>query len=546
MRLRDYQQQAVASVFRHLEHHDDNPCVVIPTGGGKTPVLATLAGETVRRWNGRVVILAHVKELLEQNADKMRAVAPDVKVGVYSAGLKRRDRDAPVIVAGIQSVYKRAFDFEPFDLAIVDEAHLIPVEGEGMYRSFLEDARKAAPHLRVVGLTATPYRTSDGLICGPDNILNRVVHETGVRELIDAGYLSPMTSRTSKVRVDTSGLHVRGGEFVADEVEALMDSELVVGPACDEIVQEAADRTSILVFAAGVGHCEHVRDELRRRGVEAEMLTGDTPSAERADLIDQFRLGRLRCLVNVQVLTTGFDAPNVDCVVLLRPTMSPGLYYQMVGRGFRICDGKSDCLVLDYGKNIARHGPVDEIEPVARDSRGGDGKSPQKTCSECGEQIHAAFRVCPLCGAEIGEERRARHSDAADDLDILAAPAPPPEWERVLHVTYAVHHKRNAPDAPPTLRVEYCIDIGRYVSEWICFEHEGFARAKAGQWWRQHYGQEPVPSTVDEAMDRIEAGEIAFASSVLVHRDGKYWRIKKHRVDRPVEVPPIPDDEIPF
>ena len=160
--LRPYQQEAIAAVYRYLREHDDNPVVVIPTAGGKTPLLATICKDTVTRWNGRVLILAHVKELLEQAADKLRAVCPEVKFGVYSAGLKRRDTEHAVIVAGIQSVYRRAGELDAFNLIICDECHLLPLDGDGMYRQFLAEAKAVNPQVRVIGLTATPFRLDSG------------------------------------------------------------------------------------------------------------------------------------------------------------------------------------------------------------------------------------------------------------------------------------------------------------------------------------------------------------------------------------------------
>ena len=171
LKLRPYQEEAVAAIYRHLRERDDNPCVVIPTGGGKTPVMATVCRDTVGRWDGRVLILAHVRELLEQAVEKLRLVAPEMwmKTGIYSAGLKSRDTEHPIIVAGIQSVYRRACELDVFDLVIIDEAHMIPPDGDGMYRSFLEDARRVNPDVRVIGLTATPFRMKSGTICEPKN-----------------------------------------------------------------------------------------------------------------------------------------------------------------------------------------------------------------------------------------------------------------------------------------------------------------------------------------------------------------------------------------
>lgn len=207
MQLRQYQQDAVAAVYQHLSTRLDNPCVVIPTGGGKTPVIAKICSDAVTQWQGRVLVLAHVKELLEQSADKLRAVCPDVEVGIYSAGLKSRDTKQAVIVAGIQSVYEKAGELGRFDLVIVDEAHLIPPDGEGMYRQLLADLKVINPRLRVIGLTATPFRLGTGEICTGDGILNTVCYEIGVKELIVAGYLSPPTGKPQKAKAGTWQQH---------------------------------------------------------------------------------------------------------------------------------------------------------------------------------------------------------------------------------------------------------------------------------------------------------------------------------------------------
>ncbi len=209
MQLRPYQTEAVAAVYGHLRERDDNPCVVLPTGTGKSLVLGQIATDAVEKWSGRVLILAHVKELLEQNADKVRALCPDLDVGIYSAGLNRRDTDNPVIVAGIQSVYKRAHELGAVDLAIVDESHLVPPEGEGRYRQFFADACAINPNLRVIGLTATPYRMKGGLICKPENILNHVCYEAGIREMISQGYLSKLKSRSGRAKADLRTAHSR-------------------------------------------------------------------------------------------------------------------------------------------------------------------------------------------------------------------------------------------------------------------------------------------------------------------------------------------------
>jgi DNA repair protein RadD len=517
LQLRGYQQEAIASIYKHLRERDDNPCVVIPTGGGKTPVMATVCKDAVGRWNGRVLILAHVKELLEQAVDKLQLVAPEMakKVGIYSAGLKSRDTEHPIIIAGIQSVYKRACEFEAFDLIIIDEAHMIPPDGDGMYRTFLEEARAVNRIVRVIGLTATPYRMKSGMICAPENALNHVCYEIGVKELIIQGYLCPLITKGSRVQVDTSGLHIRAGEFVADEVEDLMNTDDRVALACREIVEQTRDRNSVLVFASGVRHGKHVAEVLQGTlGVEIGTVFGDTLDFERDRVLGEFRAGKLKYLVNVNVLTMGFDAPNIDCVAMVRPTLSPGLYYQMVGRGFRLNPGKENCLVLDFGGNVMRHGPVDAVRIGASGDRG-HGEAPVKQCPNCCSLVAAAYAECPDCSYEFPDRKKPKHDVKAASVDILSKEITTTECE-VEEITYSVHQKRGAPeDAPRTMRVDYRIGFHQLRSEWICFEHDGWARLKAESWWRKR-SNSLLPESAAEAVGLAEAGALCRTKAITV------------------------------
>jgi len=561
--LRPYQVEAVRAVYDHLRRRDDHPCVVIPTAGGKTPVMAAICRDAVQRWGGRVLILAHVKELLEQAVDKLHAMAPDLwdRIGVYSAGLKSRDTDHPIIVAGIQSVYRRAADLDGFDLILLDEAHMLPPDGEGMYRTFLADAKVVNPAVRLIGLTATPYRMTTGMICEPENLLNHVCYEVGVRELIVQGYLCPLKTKAGRRKVDTSNLHIRGGEFIAGEVEALMDEDSVVRSACREIADHTQDRHSVLIFASGVRHARHVQHVLDEMGFTCGFVCGETLPFERAETLKRFRDGGLKYLVNVNVLTTGFDAPNIDCVAMLRPTNSPGLYYQMVGRGFRLHPSKDNCLVLDFGGNIMRHGPVDALE--IQDPRSGNGQAPAKECPECQAVIHAAYATCPECGHEFPPPQREQHDRQASTAGILSGEVTETEHE-VTDAFYTVHVKRGAPeDHPRSMRVDYRCGFSDYRSEWVCFEHTGYARAKAEAWWRKR-SAESVPDTAEGAVEICEAGGIAPTSAITVRSVAgeKYDRITGHQLgtipprldgsderaggDLPVPDWPPDDAELPF
>ena len=290
MELRPYQREAVEAVYNHLREKKNNPCVVLPTGTGKSLVIGQIAKDAVTLWNGRVLILAHVKELLEQNADKVRRLCPDLPIGIYSAGLKSRNTEEPVIVAGIQSVYNKADLLGRFDLIITDECHLIPPDGEGTYRTFLTAMQGINPRVRLIGLTATPFRLKGGLICKPDNLLNEVCYEAGLKEMIQQGYLSPLVSRAGRAEADLSNLHIRGGEFIGDEIEAAMDTEQLVLSACREIVDLTRDRKSVLIFTSSVKHCQHVAEAIRGySGQECAIVTGDTPACERAEILDRFK-----------------------------------------------------------------------------------------------------------------------------------------------------------------------------------------------------------------------------------------------------------------
>ena len=551
---RPYQTEAVEAVYNHLRTKDNNPCVVLPTGTGKSIVIAKIVSDAVKNWNGRALILAHVKELLEQNAGKIKALCPDIPIGIFSAGLKSRDTSEAVIVAGIQSVYDKACDLGAFDVIIVDEAHLIAPDGDGMYRTFLKDMKIINPHVRVIGLTATPFRLKGGLICQPENILNEVCYEAGLKEMIADGYLSPLISKAGRAEAKLDGLHVRGGEFISDEVSSAMDTDELVSSACREIVELTRDRKSVLIFTTSVEHCKHVAEKISAfSGKECAIVTGDTNPGERAEIIDRFK-GKaipadlfgtpkppLKFLCNVNVLTTGFDSPNTDCVVLLRPTNSAGLLVQMIGRGTRLSPEtqKSNCLVLDYGGNILRHGPVDMIR-VKEPGAGKGGDAPAKKCPQCLALIHAAYSACPECGYVFPPPETSNISKTASSAGVLSGQVDYTDYE-VQGTYYAVHEKRYAdPDTPKTMRVDYQIGFNDFKSEWVCPEHTGYAHGKFEKWWRERAALGcPVPKTAREAVSLANEGLLAKPESITVKTVAgeKFdritgWRLKERPVMR--------------
>lgn len=580
---RPYQQEAVDAVYDHLRRKDTNPCVVLPTGTGKSLVLGKIATDAVTLWDGRVLILAHVRELLEQNADKVRRLCPDLPMGIYSAGLKSRHTREPVIVAGIQSVYDKADALGRFDLVIIDEAHLIAPDGDGMYRTFLNDMKVINPNVRLIGLTATPFRLKGGAICKPGNLLNEICYEAGLKDMIAQGYLSPIVSRAGRAEADLSTVHIRAGEFVQDELASAMDSEELVRATCSEIAILTKERKSVIIFCTSVEHCRHVAEKITEyTGKECAVVTGDTPAGERDELIARFKgehvpadlFGTpqppLKYLCNVSVLTTGFDAPNVDCVAMLRPTQSPGLLLQIAGRGLRLSPetGKKDCLFLDYGGNILRHGPLDTIK-AREPGAGGTGEAPAKQCPECRALIHAGYGKCPECGHVFPAKETSNLTEHASTEGVLSGEITDTDHE-VTDVSYSPHARRDAePGTPRTMRVEYQIAPGCYKSEWVCPEHTGYARRKFEKWWLERCADGcPVPNTVDEAVSWAEAGALAAPKSITVrsvsgerfdrvHRavigerpemtDRLMWLLESGPVTTPPGgIPPAADDDIPF
>ena len=529
--LRPYQQNAVDAVYRHLREKETNPCVVIPTAGGKSLVLAQIAKDAVQRWGGRVIILQHVKELAEQNSGKLRSICPELPVGVYSAGLNSRDTDEPVIVAGIQSVFNKPDLFKPFDLALIDEAHLIPFEGEGRYRTFLAEMKKRNPNMRVCGFTATPFRDS-GMICKPENILNEICYEISVKELIALGFISKLTAKAGTAHADLDHLHIRGGEFVAEDVEKAMGEDRVVVNACKEIVSLTKSRKTCLIFCTSVAHCKKVAKLIAEySGEECAIVTGETPAEERAETISRLRgdamkvdlfgasLPPLRYCCNVGVMTTGTDIPNIDTVVLLRPTASANLYVQAVGRGFRLSPdtGKTECLVLDYGRNIERFGPVDAID--IREPKRGEGKPLAKECPQCHELVNLPVMLCPSCGYVFPKEEKERreHEEHAANASILSGEVTT-EKVKVCDVDYRVWEKRGAPPgAPKTVRVSYFTDLANSHSEWLCPEHTGYARGKFEKWWRERAHPDcPMPRTAEDVVEFAFMGMVRPATEITL------------------------------
>jgi DNA repair protein RadD len=343
-----------------------------------------------------------------------------------------------------------------------------------------------------------------------------------------------------------------------------MDRDELVESACGEIVEYTKDRQAVLIFASGIKHAEHIQRVLQERhGVECGFVCGKTPTNERDELLARFRSVAanglfeqkpLKYLANVGVLTTGFDAPRIDCVAILRPTMSPGLFYQLCGRGFRLHPGKQNCLVLDFGGNALRHGPVDQIRVQEKtNGSANSGEPPAKECPECHSVIAAGYSACPDCGYQFPAREKANHDATASTEGVLSGQVLNQQYA-VRDVLYSVHTKRGADqDAPKTMRVDYQVGWHEYKSEWVCFEHEGYARWKAEQWWRAR-SRDPIPDTAQYAVDVANAGGLARTLTITTRRiaGDPYERIVDYELgEKPEPLPAmdvglIPADDVPF
>ena len=489
---------------------------------GKSLIIADICKTMIESWNKtRVIVATHKYELIKQNEEEFKRYYWGAQTGIYSAGFNRRDKDPRIIFAGIQSIYKRAYEFPRIDLLIVDEAHLVSPTDGTMYSRFISDLRTANPNIVILGLSATPYRLDDGLLYeGDGRLFESLIYDIGLKRLIDEGYLSPVISKSGLRKIDLTGVKKTAGDYNKKDLELAADKADLIRAAVDEIVEYGADRKSWLVFGAGVDHATHIRDEIRSRGISAELVTGETPKGERRQRIEDHKSQKIRCLVNVEILTTGYNAECLDLIALMVATQSTAKYVQAVGRGTRICPGKENCLLLDYGGNVERHGFLDEVNP----SRGtkGNGVAPVKECPECRALVHAAVRTCPECGYQFPEPKPSHTGDSYSGA-VLSGQEEEAVWTDVIE---PVDYKRweGKQGKPDTVRCDFYTAKRREpYSMWLAPEHGGYPKQKAMEYLRACGGK---AETVEHILK--ESFYYQDPKAILVAKDPKnkrYWRI---------------------
>jgi DNA repair protein RadD len=471
-----------------------------------------------------------VKELIEQDLEKLLQHWPLAPVGVYSAGIGRKELDSPITFAGIQSIYNKINEFKAPDIVIVDECHLISHKDQGMYRTFIDAMKGKNPDLRVIGLTATPYRLGHGKITDKPALFDEpLIESIDIIQLQAQGYLAKLRSKNTRKHLSVDGVGKRGGEYIESELQKAVDVHETSEAVIDEVVSIAADRKAWLFFCAGVDHARHVCEILRSRGIPAACVTGETSKTERDYYIAQFKRGHLRALTNANVLTTGFDYPDIDLIVMMRPTMSPGLYLQMAGRGLRIKSHGGDCLVLDFAGVVAMHGPITNVNPPSKAGKGG--LAPSKICPDCDEILHAAVRMCPECGHEFLNSTKktwALHDDDIMGIDPYELHITDWRWQphigassgkEMLMVSYYGQL------SDPVIREYILVFHGGRIGDWAMQELKGIAD-RAGVSLLQD-----TVETLCDALNRAHKPE-----KILYKRGGKFYRVLDRIWDEKREV----------
>lgn len=525
MQLREYQSRSIEMLYDWMSNNKGHPCVVMPTGSGKSHVIAALCKDAIQTWpETRILMLTHVKELIEQNAEKMRLHWPGAPLGIYSASVGKRQLGEPITFAGIQSVRDKAKLIGHIDLIVIDECHLVNHKDEGGYRKFIGELIAVNPALRIIGYSATPYRLGHGLITDKPALFDDLLEPVSIEELVFKGYLATLRSKITKAKLDVSGVKKRGGEFIESELQAAVDTDDKNQAVVHEVMTLAGDRKAWLFFCAGVKHAEHVAEVLRQQGVTAECVTGETPKKERERMLADFKAGRIRALTNANVLTTGFDYPDIDLVVMLRPTMSASLYVQMAGRGMRVKSHTDHCLVLDFAGVVESHGPITNVQPP---KKGGDGngEAPVKVCDHCGELVHISVMVCPSCGEQFPEP--VKKSMVLRNDDIMGLDGQELEvtsWTWRKHISKA--------SGIEMLAVTYYGGLSDTpITEYLPIMHEGYAGQRAmSQLLSIANSASIVPGglNVKTMEDMVQNMNNATPPEWIEYRkDGKFYRVMK-------------------
>jgi len=410
MRLRPRQKTFVERSIAALGQHG-NTLGVAPTGAGKTIMLSAITGELIGD-GAKACILAHRDELTAQNRAKFQRVVPGTSTSVIDATEKSWGGDVTFAMVPTLARASNLADMPRLDLLVIDEAHHAVADS---YRRIIDRVCDANPDARILGVTATPTR---GDRKGLREVFDNVADQVRLGELIASGHLVPPRTFVVDVGVQEELKSVRktSADFDMAEVADIMDR----APVTDEVIrhwrEKGGDRQTV-VFCSTVDHAKHVTDAFNAAGISAALIHGELAADTRKTILADYASGNIRVVVNVAVLTEGWDHPPTSCVVLLRPSSYKSTMIQMVGRGLRTVDPeehpgivKTDCVVLDFGTSSLIHGTLEQ--DVDLDGKTGTGEAPTKSCPACAAEIPLAATECPLCGELLLQEEGETDADA--------------------------------------------------------------------------------------------------------------------------------------
>ncbi len=520
LKPRPYQQEAVDSIFDYFRsNREGHPVIAMPPGTGKSVVIAMFLEHVLKNWpDQRILCITHVKELIEQNYDKMIRLWPQAPVGIHSASLNRYDIYSNIVFGGIGSVYKKADSFGKINLLLVDEAHLVNPTANTMYAKFIKALHNINPKIRIIGLTATPFRLGQGMITD-GGIFTDVCYDlttmSAFNKLIAQCYLVPIIGKPQELKLDVTDVQSQGGDFVLKQLQQAVDKEETTKRALEAALPVLETRKKWLIFTTGIEHTEHTCQMANDMGISCASIHSKLNKNEREARINAFRRGEIIALSNNNILTTGFDDPSIDFILNLRPTESPVLWVQMMGRGtrpvFDLTKGydldtfegrknallKQNCLAHDHGANTERLGPINGVTIPSKKRKGKKKDPPYKCCPICDTYNHIRATNCICCNHEFEFENKL--TDEASDANITQMDEFVIDTFRIDEIIYSRHAKLGRPDS---MRVDYFSGV-RNFKEFVCFEHRGWAQRKAKKWWSKRSEKLP-PQSIKEALDNAK------------------------------------------
>jgi len=402
MLLRPYQEAAVSDACKALDKHG-NTIVVAPTGAGKTIMLSALVGERYKDGK-KILVMQHRDELVDQNKSKFERINPYITTSIVNGTVKNWDGNAIFSMVQTISRERNLRDRPKFDMIVVDESHHAAAD---TYLKVINAVKEDNPDAEIVGFTATPNR-GDGK--GLRSVFNNCSHQIEITTLIREGFLVPPKSYVIDCGVgdQLNNVSRKGNDFDMEQVEAIMNHKVINDKVVTEWMDHADGRKTV-VFCSTIKHAEDLLESFVEYDVDAKLVTGDTPKDERAETLHELAYGDLEVVVNVSVLTEGFDAPPVSCIVLTRPCSQKGTMVQMIGRGLRTIDPeefpgvvKTDCVVLDFGTSVLTHGSLEDAVDLDDKEKG---EAPLKECPECESYVPMGVQECPVCGYLFESEK---------------------------------------------------------------------------------------------------------------------------------------------